>query len=193
MNLDLIIVFLYSYLIGSIPFGLLFTKIFLKKDVREIGSGNIGATNVLRTGNKLLASLTLIFDILKGYISIYITLTYFNDLIYLSALACFIGHIFSIWLKFRGGKGIATYLGIISAFSLKFTLIFGVIWLAVLLLFRYSSLSSIVSTLFIFFYSLILVNYTLSLYLFSVFVIVVFTHRENIIRLKAKKETKIQF
>ena len=193
MNLDLIIVFLYSYLIGSIPFGLLFTKIFLKKDVREIGSGNIGATNVLRTGNKLLASLTLIFDILKGYISIYITLTYFNDLIYLSALACFIGHIFSIWLKFRGGKGIATYLGIISAFSLKFTLIFGVIWLAVLLLFRYSSLSSIVSTLFIFFYSLILVNYTLSLYLFSVFVIVVFTHRENIIRLKAKKETKIKF
>jgi len=193
VNLDLIIVFLYSYLIGSIPFGLLFTKIFLKKDVREIGSGNIGATNVLRTGNKLLASLTLIFDILKGYISIYITLTYFNDLIYLSALACFIGHIFSIWLKFRGGKGIATYLGIISAFSLKFTLIFGVIWLAVLLLFRYSSLSSIVSTLFIFFYSLILVNYTLSLYLFSVFVIVVFTHRENIIRLKAKKETKIKF
>ena len=193
MNLDLIIVFLYSYLIGSIPFGLLFTKIFLKKDVREIGSGNIGATNVLRTGNKLLASLTLIFDILKGYISIYITLTYFNDLIYLSALACFIGHIFSIWLKFRGGKGIATYLGIISAFSLKFTLIFGVIWLAVLLIFRYSSLSSIVSTLFIFFFSLILVNYTLSLYLFSVFVIVVFTHRENIIRLKAKKETKIKF
>ena len=118
MELNLITVALYSYFLGSIPFGLILTKIFLKKDIREVGSGNIGTTNVLRTGNKYLAALTLLFDLLKGYISVYITLIYYENLISYSALICFVGHIFPIWLKFKGGKGVATYLGILFALSI---------------------------------------------------------------------------
>ena len=104
MNLEIIIVLFYSYFLGSIPFGLIITKIFLDQDIRNVGSGNIGTTNVLRTGKKSLAIATLIFDILKGYVSVVVTLKYFNDLIYFSALICFIGHIFPVWLKFKGGK-----------------------------------------------------------------------------------------
>ena len=123
MNLDIIYVFAYSYFLGSIPFGLIITKIFLGKDIRDIGSGNIGTTNVLRTGKKTLAAATLLFDILKGYLAIIITYKYFNDLVFLSALMCFIGHIFPVWLKFKGGKGVATYLGIILGISLMLSLI----------------------------------------------------------------------
>ena len=123
MNLEIIIVLFYSYFLGSIPFGLIITKIFLKQDIRNIGSGNIGSTNVLRTGNKSLAIATLLFDILKGYFSVLITLKFFNELIYFSALICFIGHIFPVWLKFKGGKGVATYLGIIFGLSFKFELL----------------------------------------------------------------------
>jgi glycerol-3-phosphate acyltransferase PlsY len=180
-------------MLGSIPFGLIITKIFLKEDVRNIGSGNIGATNVLRTGNKLLAALTLVFDVFKGYISIYLSTTYFSDLIYLAALSCFVGHIFPIWLKFKGGKGVATYLGIILAFSFEFAVIFSLTWLIILFIFRYSSLSSISSALLIFLYSLFLNNFPLSLYLFLVFIIILFTHKENIIRLIGKTENKIKF
>ena len=137
MNIDLIIVAIYSYLLGSIPFGLVLTKIFLKKDIRTVGSGNIGTTNVLRTGNKFLALGTLALDLFKGYISVYITIFYFEDLISLSALICFIGHIFPVWLKFKGGKGVATYLGIILALSNKFFLIFIIAWISLSLLFRF--------------------------------------------------------
>ena len=108
MHIDLIIVAISSYLLGSLPFGLLLTRIFLKKDIRTIGSGNIGTTNVLRTGNKFLAITTLALDLFKGYISVYITIFQFEDLTSLSALICFIGHIFPVWLKFKGGKGVAT-------------------------------------------------------------------------------------
>ena len=125
MDINLIIVAVYSYLLGSIPFGLVLTKIFLKKDIRKIGSGNIGTTNVLRTGKKSLAVATLVLDLLKGYFSIVITFTYFENLISYSSLICFIGHIFPVWLKFKGGKGVATYLGVILALSYKFFLIFG--------------------------------------------------------------------
>ena len=130
MDTNLIIVVIYSYLLGSIPFGLILTKIFLKKDIRTIGSGNIGTTNVLRTGNKFLAMSTLALDLLKGYISVYITIFFFENLTSLSALICFIGHIFPIWLKFKGGKGVATYLGIILALSYKLFLIFIVSWIS---------------------------------------------------------------
>ena len=119
MDINLIIVAVYSYLLGSIPFGLVLTKSFLKKDIREVGSGNIGTTNVLRTGKKSLAATTLMLDLLKGYFSIIITFTYFENLISYSALICFIGHIFPVWLKFKGGKGVATYLGVILALSYK--------------------------------------------------------------------------
>ena len=178
---------------GSIPFGLIITNLFLKKNIRKIGSGNIGATNVLRTGNKSLAALTLFFDTLKGYLSIYITVNFYNDLIYFAGLICCVGHIFSIWLKFKGGKGIATYLGIISAISLNFSLIFGLIWITVLFIYKYSSLSSITSTLTIFIYSLFLNDFNLSIYFFILFVIVLYTHRDNLFRLREGIEKKISF
>ena len=192
MNLDLIIVCLYSYLLGSVPFGLILTKIFLKEDVRNIGSGNIGATNVLRTGNKSLAFLTLFFDILKGYICIYITLINFSEFTQLAALICFIGHIFPIWLRFKGGKGVATYLGIVLALSFNLALVFGISWLLILYITRYSSLSSILSSLNVFlfsFYSSLI--YPDFIYL-TFFIIIVFTHRENLVRLKNKTEHKIK-
>ena len=138
MDINLITIALYSYLLGSMPFGLILTKIFLKKDIREVGSGNIGTTNVLRTGNKFLAVTTLFLDLLKGFISVYITLLYYEDLVSYSALICFIGHIFPVWLKFKGGKGVATYLGIILALNYKLFLIFGVSWIALSLSFRFA-------------------------------------------------------
>ena len=191
MDINLIIVAVYSYLLGSIPFGLVLTKIFLKKDIREIGSGNIGTTNVLRTGKKSLAVATLILDLLKGYFSIIITFAYFENLISYSALICFIGHIFPVWLKFKGGKGVATYLGIILALSYKFFLIFGISWLVLSFFFRYASLSSIISSLIIFVYSYFFNNnYFLILFIF--FVIIIYTHQENIVRLKNSEESKIK-
>jgi len=191
MDINLIIVAAYSYLLGSIPFGLVLTKIFLKKDIREIGSGNIGTTNVLRTGKKSLAVATLVLDLLKGYFSIVITFVYFENLISYSALICFIGHIFPIWLKFKGGKGVATYLCVILALSYKFFLIFGITWLVLSFLFRYASLSSIISSLIVFVYSYFFIN-NFSLILFIFFVIIIYTHRDNIVRLKNSEESKIK-
>ena len=191
MDINLIIVAVYSYLLGSIPFGLILTKIFLKKDIRKIGSGNIGTTNVLRTGKKSLASSTLVLDLMKGYFSIIITFTYFENLISYSALICFIGHIFPVWLKFKGGKGVATYLGVILALSYKFFLIFGISWLVLSFLFRYASLSSIISSLIVFVCSYFF-NNNFSLILFIFFIIILYTHRENIVRLKNSGESKIK-
>ena len=191
MDINLIIVAVYSYLLGSIPFGLILTKIFLKKDIRELGSGNIGTTNVLRTGKKSLAIATLLLDLLKGYFSIVITFIYFDNLISYSALICFIGHIFPIWLKFKGGKGVAIYLGVILALSYKFFLIFGITWLVLSFLFRYASLSSIISSLIVFVYSYFFIN-NFSFILFIFFVIIIYTHRENIVRLKNSEESKIK-
>ena len=192
MNLEIIYVFIYSYLLGSIPFGLIITKIFLGKDIRKIGSGNIGTTNVLRTGKKSLAAATLLFDALKGYFSILIAYNYFNDLIYLSALICFVGHIYPIWLKFKGGKGVATYLGIILSFSFTLGIIFGITWVIIAMISKYSSLSSILSSMTVWIYSILFVNEMQSYLLFFLFIIILFTHKENIIRLKNSKETKIK-
>ena len=192
MDINLIIVAIYSYLLGSIPFGLLLTRIFLKKDIRTVGSGNIGTTNVLRTGNKFLAMSTLALDLLKGYISVYITIFFFENLTSLSALICFIGHIFPIWLKFKGGKGVATYLGIILALSYKLFLIFIVSWISLSLLFRFASLSSMISTLIVFLCSYFFEINNNILILFIFFVVILFTHKENILRLKSSTETKIK-
>ncbi len=190
--LNLIIIASYSYLLGSIPFGLILTKIFLKKDIREVGSGNIGTTNVLRTGNKILAITTLILDLLKGYLSIFITLIYFENQISFSALICLIGHIFPIWLKLKGGKGVATYLGIILAISYKFFIIFVISWIIFSLLFRFASLSSIISTLIVFICSIFLENNSFSSILLIFLIIIIYTHRENIVRLKNSTEAKIK-
>ena len=191
MDINLIIVTVYSYFLGSIPFGFILTKIFLKQDIRETGSGNIGATNVLRTGNKLLAILTLVLDFLKGYMTIIITLKYFNDLILLSALICLLGHIFSIWLKFKGGKGVATYLGILLALSVNYFLIFIIVWFSILLIFKYSSLSSILSTFGILIYEYFFLENNILSFLFISFIIILYTHRSNILKLINKTETKV--
>ena len=190
--MDFLLVFLYSYFLGSIPFGLIITKIFLKKDIRNIGSGNIGTTNVLRTGKKSLAFATLLLDALKGYASVIVSLIYFNDLIFLSALICFIGHVFPIWLSFRGGKGVAVYLGIIISLSFPLGIVFGVSWLFIALIFKYSSLSSMVGALTVLLYSILLNDYSLSFFLFMIFIIILFTHRENIRKLKNSEESKIK-
>ena len=192
MIVEILYIFLLSYLSGSIPFGLVFTKIFLNKDIRKIGSKNIGATNVFRTGNKVIAVLTLLLDIFKGVVPIIITSYYFQNLIYLSGLMAFLGHIFPVWLKFKGGKGIATYLGILFVMSFKLGLIFCLTWIIVVLITKYSSLSSIVSALVIFLISVYQNNLELNFFLFIVFVIILYTHRQNIVRLKNKKEDKIK-
>ena len=192
METNFFIVATYSYLIGSIPFGLVLTRIFLKKDIRDLGSGNIGTTNVLRTGKKYLALFTLIFDLLKGYVSVFITLLYYENLTSFSGLSCFIGHVFPVWLKFKGGKGVATYLGVILALSYKFFLVFGISWLVISFLFRFASLSSILSSLIILFYSYFFENNSFLLVLFIFFVMILFTHRENIVRLKNSEENKIK-
>ena len=193
MSINLIVVISYSYLLGSIPFGLIITKIFLREDVRKIGSGNIGATNVLRTGKKFLATLTLAFDILKGYLVVFISLRYFPEYVYSSALICFLGHIFPIWLKFKGGKGVATYLGIILAFSLNLGLIFGISWIIILFLTKYSSLSSIIGAFNVFIFSFLSDQINPDFLFFTFLMIIIFTHKQNIIRLKDKKESKIKF
>ncbi len=192
MTIEVLIIFLFSYLLGSVPFGLILTKIFLKKDIRKIGSKNIGATNVLRTGNKLIAILTLLLDISKGGVTVLVTKIYFPDLIYLSGLGAFLGHIFPVWLKFNGGKGVATYLGILFILSSKLALFFCLCWLIIAFISKYSSLSSIISTIIIFSISLLENNFELNSYLFITFVLVIYTHKLNIIRLKNKTEDKIK-
>ena len=179
-----------SYLMGSIPFGFILTKTFLKKDIREIGSGNIGATNALRTGNKLIGYTTLILDIIKAVIPVmYVKLNH-PELIYIASLCAFLGHVFPVWLKFKGGKGVATYVGILFAINIFLGFIFCVSWLIIFLLSRYSSLSSLIGSLtipvYIFFYEQINATFFFGI----MFVLIFYTHRENIKRLKNKEETK---
>ena len=193
MSIELLYITIYSYTLGSIPFGLLITKIFLKKDIRKIGSGNIGATNVLRAGKKSLGIATLLLDALKAYASVLMTLNFAPDYIYLSALLCFLGHVYPIWLKFNGGKGIAVYLGVLFAFSIYLGLIFIVSWVLILYISKYSSLSSLISSVIIFLYSINLNNFNMSLFFFIIFVIIIYTHRENISRIRDKTENKTNF
>ena len=187
--MDYIITALVSYLFGSIPFGYLFTKILLKKDIRNVGSGNIGATNVLRTGNKSLGYLTLVLDIAKAVVPvIYIKFNY-PDLVYISALCAFLGHLFPIWLKFKGGKGVATFVGILISINIYYALVFGIVWTLTFLISRYSSLSSLFASISIPIYLLIINQGNIFFYIIM-FVLIFYTHRENIKRLINKEETK---
>ena len=188
--MDYLVVGIASYLMGSVPFGLILTKIFLKKDIREIGSGNIGATNALRTGNKLVGYSTLILDIAKAIIPvIYVKINY-PDLIYIASLCAFLGHVFPIWLKFKGGKGVATYVGILFSINFILGLIFVASWAFIFLLFRYSSLSSIIGSLSVPIYILITGQINDAIFFAIMFILIFFTHRENIKRLKNKEESK---
>ena len=188
--MDYFIVGIVSYLMGSIPFGLILTKIFLNKDIREIGSGNIGATNALRTGNKLIGYSTLILDIAKAIIPVIFVKINYPDLIYIASLCAFLGHVFPIWLKFKGGKGVATYVGILFSINLLLGIIFVASWGIIFLIFRYSSLSSIVGSISIPIYILITDQLSNAIFFGIMFVLIFFTHRENIKRLKNKEESK---
>ena len=188
--MDIIIICLISYLMGSIPFGFILTKIFLKKDIREIGSGNIGATNALRTGNKVLGYSTLILDILKAIIPILYIKFYFSEFIYISSLCVFLGHVFPIWLKFHGGKGVATYIGILFVIDIYLGLLFTFVWFFIFIISKFSSLSSLIGSISIPIYFLFLSQFNDVLFFSIMFVLIFFTHRENIKRLKNKEETK---
>ena len=184
-----LIIILITYTLGSIPFGFLLTKIFLNKDIRDIGSGNIGATNVLRTGNKLIGYTTLLLDVSKAVVAIIFIKLNYPDYIYVASLSVFLGHVFPVWLKFNGGKGVATYVGILCSINIFFGLIFIISWMIVFLISKYSSLSSILASLVLPAYVFIFENYNFIFFLIM-FVLILFTHRENIKRLKNKEESK---
>ena len=207
-NFVLFLILIICYLIGSIPFGLILTKLFDNNDLRNIGSGNIGATNVLRTGNKTLALLTLILDLSKSFIPLFIFFKlyphpiindFFNllivDKIFLILVFGYffvLGHCFPIWLKFKGGKGIATSLGVILSIDFFIGLCLLTIWILVFLIFKISSLSALISSTsfpILIFFKYEKVNLLYLSILLTIFVF--FTHRANIIRLLKKEEKKI--
>ena len=179
-----------SYLMGSIPFGFILTKIFLKKDIREIGSGNIGATNALRTGNKLIGYSTLLLDVMKAILPVLYVKIIHPELIYIASLCAFLGHVFPIWLKFKGGKGVATYVGILFTINILLGFIFCVSWLLIFLISKYSSLSSLIGSLTIPVYIFFNDQMSNALFFGIMFVLIFYTHRENIKRLKNKEESK---
>ena len=188
--MELILVISISYLMGSIPFGLILTKVFLKKDIRKIGSGNIGATNVLRTGNKIIGYLTLILDVIKAAIPVLYIKFNFPELVYISSLSAFIGHVFPIWLKFKGGKGVATYVGILFSINYFLGIIFVVSWLIIFFISKYSSLGSILSSLIIPIFIFLNSSYENQYFFIIMFVLILYTHRENVKRLINKEESK---
>jgi len=188
--MEIIIIIFTSYLIGSIPFGFILTKFFLKKDIREVGSGNIGATNALRTGNKIIGYSTLIFDILKAIVPVLFIKFYNNEYVFLSSLSVFIGHVFPVWLKFKGGKGVATYIGILFCLNYILGIIFTISWIVVYLISKYSSLSSLISSLSIPVYLFIFTNESYYYFYIIMFILIFYTHRENIKRLKNNTESK---
>ena len=186
----LYLILLISYLIGSIPFGFLLTKIFLKKDIREIGSGNIGATNALRTGNKLIGYSTLVLDIGKAVTLLIIIKFNFSEYLFTSSIAVFLGHVFPIWLKFKGGKGVATYVGILFCINIYLAVIFIIVWFVVFVMSKYSSLASMVASLFVPLSSYFLLNDINYYFYIILFFLILITHRENIKRLKNNTESK---
>ncbi|WP_440670581.1 glycerol-3-phosphate 1-O-acyltransferase PlsY [Candidatus Pelagibacter sp. HIMB1483] len=188
--MDIFLIGIISYLMGSVPFGFILTKIFLKKDIREIGSGNIGATNALRTGNKAIGYSTLVLDIFKAVAPVIYVKVFYQDFLYIASLCAFLGHVFPIWLKFKGGKGVATYVGILFAINIYFGIIFTISWFITFFISKYSSLSSLVGAASIPIYLLLLTQFDQGIFFTIMFVLIFFTHRENIKRLKNKEETK---
>tara|TARA_B100000212_G_C27223530_1_gene468380 strand:+ start:137 stop:715 length:579 start_codon:yes stop_codon:yes gene_type:complete len=190
--MDILIIVSYSYLLGSIPFGLIYSKIAGLGDIRNIGSGNIGATNVLRTGNKQVAAYTLLSDIAKGSIAVLITNKFFSEYILLSFLIVYLGHIFPIWLKFKGGKGVATFIGGMLIINYVLCLIFLITWGVVAKVFKISSLSAIVGFVVTLLAAFVLYDQNLSLLIFFFTVFSIYTHRDNIKRIVSGKESKIK-
>jgi glycerol-3-phosphate acyltransferase PlsY len=187
--MEVIFIGFISYLLGSIPFGFILTKIFLKKDIRDIGSGNIGATNILRTGNKIIGYGTLFLDVIKAVLPIIFIKINYPEYIFLASICVFIGHVFPLWLKFKGGKGVATYVGILFSINFILGLVFVCVWLTVFIISKYSSLSALFGSLGVPIYLLLFTQQN-SLFFLIMFVLIFYTHRENIKRLKNKEETK---
>ena len=199
MENNFIILSIICYLIGSIPFAYILTKMSGLGDVRNIGSGNVGATNVLRTGKKKIAFTVLLFDILKGFLPLIVLKYYFltnssEIIVYSIASLTILGHLFPIWLKFKGGKGVATYIGFILAIDYRFGLIFIFSWLLIALIKKYSSLASIVSLIVLPSSMYILqFNKDINLLLSLISFIIIIKHYPNILRLFNKTENKIKF
>ena len=189
--MDITLVILYSYLLGSIPFGLIYAKIAGLGDVRNIGSGNIGATNVLRTGNKQVAAYTLLSDISKGSIAVLITNKFFNEYSLLSFLFVYLGHIFPVWLKFKGGKGVATFIGGILIVNYILGLIFLITWGVIAKVFKISSLSAIIAFIVTLVITFVFYDFNLTLLMFFFTVFSIYTHRDNIKRIISGDESKI--
>ena len=187
--MEVIIVAITSYLMGSIPFGFILTKIFLRKDIRDFGSGNIGATNALRTGNKSLGYGTLLLDVLKAIIPVIYTKLNYPDYIFITSMFVFLGHVFPLWLKFKGGKGVAPYVGILFSINLIYGIVFVSIWIITFLISKYSSLASLIASFTIPIYLLFFNNENL-IFFSIMFVLIFYTHRENVKRLKNKEENK---
>ena len=187
--MEVIIIAIISYLIGSIPFGFILTKIFLKKDIRDIGSGNIGATNALRSGNKSLGYGTLLLDVSKAIIPVIYTKLNYPDYIFITSMFVFLGHVFPLWLKFKGGKGVAPYVGILFSINLIYGIVFVSIWIITFLISKYSSLASLIASFTIPIYLLFFNNENL-IFFSIMFVLIFYTHRENVKRLKNKEENK---
>jgi acyl phosphate:glycerol-3-phosphate acyltransferase len=190
--MSLLLALLFGYLLGSIPFGLLITRAAGGPDVRTIGSGNIGATNVLRTGHKGLAALTLVCDMLKGTVAVLVAAHFAGFEAALAAGAgAFVGHLFPVWLKFKGGKGVATYIGVLIGLYLPAALGFGVIWLVVAALFRYSSLAALIASALTPVTLLLLGRPEVAALFFLLTILVWIMHRANIGRLLDGSEGKI--
>ena len=188
--MEVFIIIIISYLMGSIPFGFILTKIFLKKDIRNLGSGNIGATNVLRIGNKSIGYATLIFDILKAVIPVIFVKIYYAEYLYISSLSVFLGHVFPIWLKFKGGKGVATYVGILSCINIYLGVSFGIVWFIIFFIFKYSSLSSLIGSLSIPIINFFIFKNEVVFFFVIIFVLIFYNHRKNIKRLLNRTESK---
>ncbi len=191
MIFEIFFVILLSYLLGSIPSGVIFTKIFNLEDLRTIGSGNTGTTNVLRTGNYTAAALTLIFDFGKACLTIYLTLFFNDDLVFISSVVILIGHIFPVWLRFKGGKGFASYLGIISMVNIYLFLLISLVWLVVFFYKKVSSLAALFSCLSCILFSIVIFKSNVTLVIVLT-IIIILTHRENIKRLIGGNETEIK-
>ena len=191
MIFEIVLVILLSYFLGSIPSGVIFAKIFNLEDLRTIGSGNTGTTNVLRTGNYTAAALTLIFDFGKACLTIYFTLLFNDDLVFISSVVVLIGHIFPVWLRFKGGKGFASYLGIISMVNIYLFLLISLVWLIVFFYKKISSLAALFSCLSCVLLSIIIFKSNVTLVIVLT-IIIILTHRENIKRLIGGNETEIK-
>ena len=187
------------YFFGSIPFAYILPKIFGLGDIRNLGSGNVGATNVLRAGNKLLAIIVLAFDIIKGFAPLFILKNYYHNelseiIILFIGSAAILGHIFPIWLKFKGGKGVATYIGFLFAINYIFGIIFIITWLLIAFLKKYSSLASITSLILLPLFVMLFSYEKQIIYLLMLInLIIISKHYSNIYRLIHKSETKIKF